>query len=88
MDYNNCYFRYKLAFFRNIKINFLNNKMVGQISIKEISKDIIEILGITYYSESYLTEMLKREHSKGFRKSVSVHSIEGMDIDDLAIKMK
>ena len=88
MDYNNCYFRYKLAFFRNIKINFLNNKMVGQISIKEISKDIIEILGITYYSEFYLNEMLKREHSKGFRKGVSVHSIEGMDIDDLTIKMK
>jgi hypothetical protein len=52
--------------------------MKAEIEIKQISEDIIELLGITYYSETYLKAMMEREYQKGIRKGQTIHVLEPM----------
>ncbi len=47
--------------------------MEGTIEIKQVTKEIIEVLGIKYYTEEYLKEMMKRERSRGLREGQQVH---------------
>ena len=42
--------------------------MKGNIEIKHIDKDCIEILGVKYYTESYTIEMCNRWYDNGMRK--------------------
>lgn len=46
--------------------------MNGYFKIKQITKDILELLGVKYYSESYLKEMMKREYERGKKESTNV----------------
>jgi len=53
---------------------------MANINIKEISNDIIEILGVTYYTESYLKEMMLRERYKGLLEGRQVFVAEFKEI--------
>lgn len=50
--------------------------MKGSVEIKEVSKDIIEVMGTTYYTESYLKSMMSREYSKGLKERRTIHVAE------------
>ena len=39
------------------------------VEVKRITDEIVEILGVTYYKEEYLREMMRREYERGRRES-------------------
>lgn len=45
----------------------------GTVEIKHIDEHHIEILGVSYCTESYLKEMMGREFSRGYDKGATVH---------------
>ena len=45
-------------------------------TIEILDNDHIKLMGVKYYSESYLKEMMNREYSKGLRKGQTVHVAE------------
>jgi len=47
--------------------------MTRTIEVKQITKEVIEVLGTKYYKEDYLKEMMKREYNKGIREGQQVH---------------
>jgi len=45
-------------------------------TVEVLSKDIIEMVGVTYYSESYLITMMDREYNRGLKKGQTIHIAE------------
>ena len=58
--------------------------MNGNVNIKVIDEDCIEILGIKYYSERYFGIMMKREFHRGLE--VGKTTIEVSNIGEPRIK--
>ena len=50
--------------------------MISEITITEIDENLIEILGVKYYSEKYLQEMVDRAYQNGLRKGQTIHVAE------------
>ena len=45
----------------------------GQVEVRKVTKEIIEVLGVKYYSETYLKAMMDRKYEEGLRKGQTVH---------------
>ena len=48
----------------------------GNVEIKWIDEDTIEILGVKYYTAAYLNEMMRREYLRGLHKGETIHRLE------------
>ena len=50
--------------------------MNGTIEIEQVTEDTIKVLGVKYYTEEYLKEMMRREYSKGVSEGRQVHIVQ------------
>lgn len=60
--------------------------MEGLIPINPIDKDCIEIIGIKYFSEDYVIEMMRREYQRGLKEGQQkpvIHVIESFDLSSV-----
>ena len=54
--------------------------MEARIEIRTIDKDTIQVLGVKYYAEKYLIEMMRREYSRGKKENEVIHRVENIDL--------
>lgn len=56
----------------------------AEIKIEFVTKDIVTILGVDYYSESYMKEMMDRRYNDGFSKGIrkEIHICEYVNISE------
>jgi hypothetical protein len=47
--------------------------MKGTVTINRVDDCSIEVLGVRYYDEEYVSEMMRREHQRGLREGQQVH---------------
>lgn len=47
--------------------------MKGTVTINRVDDCSIEVLGVRYYDEDYVTEMMRREYQRGLRAGQTIH---------------